>query len=155
MRPGTGLESPPRPGRLRVVDPRQDLREGAVDAVGGRFENECTTLPELERDPELGRDRSELGPQGVARIRATRVPHRELTQQASQRARAHEGARVDDGRDREEATVAEPPGERVGRRDVVDGPDCDLRVHEVLNEVERGRCRGTTRGLETRRKINH
>lgn len=83
-----------------------------------------------------------------------RVPKRELAEKVAQRPRADERLRVDLGV-AEQTAFAEPVPKRLGRGDLVDRPDGDLGVDEVLHEVERRRRRSAAGGLESRRNRSH
>jgi hypothetical protein len=77
-----------------------------------------------------------------------RVSKGEVAKKIAERPRADERLGVDLGVP-EQFAAAQPVAKRPRRRNLVDRPDGDLGVDEVLDEVERRGRRGTAGGLES------
>ena len=145
-----GLHPPPRTRRIRLEDASQDRRERAVDAGGDRLEPKHAALVEPESQASIRDDSGEPVPEPGLEVRVpVRVPRRELTQKRPEGSYLQERLGVDLGIGAEEPPSAKPRGQLVRGRDVVLRPDRDLRVDEVLDEVEWRRGRRPARRLES------
>ena len=140
MGTGTRLETPPCARRLRLEDARENHGERSVHSRAGGGEPQTTTSrAELETQRQLGRDGVELDPEVLVSSRTVGVAARECPQQLTECSGSNERLRIDHRSIGEEPSRAQPGGKRRRCGDVVDAPDRDLRVDEVLNEVERRR----------------
>ena len=155
MRTRARLESPPGARRLRLEHARQDLGERAVYAVVVRASPSSASLAELEAQRASAATDANSARSGSSPGAPPCVPFRELSEHVAQCTRAHERARIDDRVAERSSPRPEPLRQQLGSRDVVDRPDGDLGVHEVLDEVERRRRRCAACRLEARRNVNH
>ncbi len=156
MLPGHDLSLRQVPAAWRLEDEGQQRGERSRSRrLRAASTPRLTVLVEREAQMGLGRNGCERRTQPSSGGSPRVFADRERAEKPAKRARPDERRRIDDGSSSRGAPArAEPVGESVRRRDVVARPDRDLRVDEVLDEVERRRSGCTACRLEAWRKLN-
>ena len=128
-----------------------DHRERALRAIRGS-DYDTPLRIQARHERHAGNCGIELRAQRGVGSLAKRVRERELAQGGSESSGSNEDVGSDDVIPTEDAAHEEPPTELVWCCNVVPRPLCDLRVDEVLDEIERRRGGGATRRLESFRR---